>query len=232
MTRWFLAVVLGVWLAGGAHAVTISLHSYDKNYTGDAIIDGSTHWVYIGAFKLNISGYTMPKEAWCVDLKQPVASGSWNAVQKSTTPTALDDGRRADRAMGALWVNRPAATDAMGRAALQVAIWEALYDGFGADPFGSGRFRLSRVFNGTNRSSTNSAVLALAQSYLQAWGGLGVVNGTLYDAPLPGSGIRSQDFILTPDGSFQPQAIPEPATLSLMSLGLLSIGTLLKRQKQ
>ncbi len=230
MKHWFLSILVGALLAGSAHAVTISLHSYDTSFTADAIIDGSTHWVYVGAIKLNIAGYSTPKEAWCVDLKQAVASGSWDTVQKSTTPTALDDGRRADWAMGALWVNRSSATDATGRAALQLAIWEALYDGFGADPFGSGRFRLGNVFNGANRSAVNSTVAGIAQSYLQAWAGLSVLNGTLYDAPLPGSGTRSQDFILTPDGTFDPQVVPEPGTLLLMSLGLLGVGRLMKRR--
>ncbi|MEJ5251128.1 MAG: PEP-CTERM sorting domain-containing protein [Chthonomonadetes bacterium] len=224
-----ISLLVGV-LTVSTHAVTISLHSYDNAYTADAVIDGSTHWVYIGAFRLNIAGYTDPQEAWCVDLKQSVSGSAWDAVQGITLPTTLDDGRRADWAMGALWVNRPSATDAQGRAALQLAIWEALYDGYGTNPFISGRFRVDNVFNGTNRSSANSAVLAQAQSFLQAWSGLSVTNGTLFDAPLPGSGTRSQDFILTPGGNFVPQAVPEPGTLLLMSLGLLGIGRAIKRR--
>ncbi len=230
MRRWILSLAVGLVLASSASAVTISLHSYDTSYTADTVLDGSTHWVYIGAMRLNIAGDPLPKEAWCVDLKQVVASGSWDAVQKNTTATALDDGRRADWAMGALWKNRPAATDARGRAALQLAIWEALYDGFGADPFGSGRFRVTNVFNGTNRSSPDSLTLTLAQSYLQAWNGLGVLNGILYDAPLPGAGTRSQDFILTPEGGFTPQAVPEGSTLALMLPSLLGISPLLRRR--
>ncbi len=231
MMRRLLAIPLLVGvLTVSTHAVTISLHSYDNAYTADTIIDGSTHWVYIGAVRLNIAGYTGPQEAWCVDLKQNVSGSAWDAVQKLTLPASLDDGRRADWAMGTLWVNRPAATDALGRAALQLAIWEALYDGYGADPFSSGRFRVGNVFNGTNRNAINSAVLAQAQGFLQAWNGLSVANGTLFDAPLPGSGTRSQDFILTPSGGFVPQAVPEPGTLLLMSFGLLGIGKVMKRR--
>lgn len=230
MRHWFVVCVLGMLLAAQAGAVTISLHSYDTSFTADAIIDGGTHWVYIGAMRLNIAGHSLPKEAWCVDLKQAVASGTWDAVQKSTLPTALDDGRRADWAMGALWKNRPSATDARGRAALQLAIWEALYDGFGTNPFSSGRFRVANVFNGTNRSSIDSLTLSLAQSYLQAWNGLAVLNGVLYDAPLPGSGNRSQDFILTPESGFTPQVVPEGGTLSLMIAGLLGVAGAVRRR--
>lgn len=230
MKQWILILTVGFVLAANASAVTLSLHSYDNSFTADAVIDGSTHWVYIGALRLNVDGYPLPKEAWCVDLKQAVASGSWDAVQKSTSPTALDDGRRADWAMGALWINRSSAGDARGRAALQLAIWEALYDGFGADPFSSGRFRVANVFNGTNRSSIDSLTITLAQNYLQAWNGLGVLNGVLYDAPLPGDGTRSQDFILTPEGGFTPQVVPEGGTLALMLTGLLGIGGAMRRR--
>ncbi|MDW8105447.1 MAG: hypothetical protein RMK92_10590, partial [Armatimonadota bacterium] len=229
MRYWRVVWILGALFAGSAHAVTISLHSYDNSFTADAILDGSTHWVYIGAVRLNIQGYSHPQEAWCVDLRQAVASSAWDALQKNTLPSALDDGRRADWAMGALWKNRPSATDARGRAALQLAIWEALYDGFGANPFSSGRFRVANVFNGTNRSSIDSLTLSLAQSYLHAWGGLSVLNGVLYDAPLPGAGRRSQDFILTPNGDFTPQVVPEGGTLSLVITGLLALSGLAKR---
>lgn len=232
MRRWLLTSVLAMLVAASASAVTLSVHSYDNSFTADAIIDGSTHWVYIGAVRLNIVGSPLPKEAWCVDLKQVVASGSWSAVQKSTLPTALDDGRRADWAMGALWKNRSSATDTRGRAALQLAIWEALYDGFGTDPFSSGRFRVTNVFQGTNRSAHDSLTLTLAQSYLQAWGGLSVLNGVLYDAPLPGNGTRSQDFLLTPEGGFTPQVVPEGGTLSLMLAGLLGVGGALRRRER
>lgn len=134
--------------------------------------------------------------------------------------------------MGALWKNRPAATDARGRAALQLAIWEALYDGFGTNPFSSGRFRVANVFQGTNRSAIDSLTLTLAQSYLQAWGGLSVLHGVLYDAPLPGDGKRSQDFLLTPESGFTPQVVPEGGTLSLMLTGLLGIGGALRRRER
>lgn len=231
MRHWVLVLLVASVLAGSAQAVTISLHSYDNSFTADTILDGTTRWVYIGAMRLNISGYTGPQEAWCVDLKQTVANSAWNAVQKNTTPTALDDGRRADWAMGALWKNRPSATDARGRAALQLAIWEALYDGFGTNPFNSGRFRVPSVFNGTNRSSLDSLTVTIAQNYLQAWSGLSILNGTLFDAPLPGSGTRSQDFILTPGTNFVPLVVPEPHTLVLMSLGLVGIGKFLRRRE-
>jgi hypothetical protein len=61
MKRWMFLLVLGVWLAGSAQAVTISVHSYDTSFTADAVIDGSTHWVYIGAVKLNIDGEPLPE---------------------------------------------------------------------------------------------------------------------------------------------------------------------------
>lgn len=231
MRRMALALLTGLMLMGRVSAATISVHSYDTAFTVDAVLDGSTYWIYTGAVRLNISGYSAPQEAWCVDLRQTVASTAWNAVQKSTLPTALDDGRRVDRAMGVLWKNYSSATTPQHRAALQIAIWEALYDGLTSNPFSTGRFRAPSVFQGTNRSLSAPSVLALAQSYLNTWGGTEVLNGVLFDAPLPGSGTRSQDFLLTPPAGFQPVVVPEGGTLALTIPGLLAVaGGLLRRR--
>jgi hypothetical protein len=53
----------------------------------------------------------------------------------------------------------------------------------------------------------------------------------VFDAPLPGSGKRSQDFLLTPDSGFVPLVVPESSTLSLMALGLLGAGGMLRPRK-
>lgn len=232
MRRMALALLTGLLLVGRVSAATISVQSYDTAFTMDAVLDGSTYWVYTGAFRLNISGYSNPQEAWCVDLRQTVASTSWNAVQKSTLPTALDDNRRADRAMGVLWKNLSSVTTPKDRAALQIAIWEALYDGLTSDPFSTGRFRAPKVFQGTNRNQLDSSVLTLAQSYLNTWGGIEVLNGVLFDAPLPGSGTRSQDFLLSPPSGFQPLVVPEGGTLALTIPGLLAVAGSLLRQRR
>lgn len=223
MKQLFLVLVAAAVLATSAHAVTITLNSYDNDVTATVNVDGATKYVYAGAFYVSIDG-NGPKQAWCVDLVQNVVS-SWQAVQKTTLPNALVDGaRRPDYAMGVLWKNLTVAQDSseVKHAALQLAIWEALYDGTSINLSG-GRFKVSSVSNNT--------VLGLAQSYLQTWGGIGIINGTLLEAPPPGTGTNSQDLILTPPGNFDPQVIPENTTFLLMGLGLVAIGGVLVRQR-
>lgn len=222
MKQLLLVLVAAAVLATSAQAVTVTLIRYDDDVTAWVSLDGTQKNVYAGAFDVKING-SSPQQAWCIDVYQNLVS-PWEATQKTTVPNALGDARRPDYAMGVLWKNLSVAHDSseVKHAALQLAIWEALYDGTHIN-FGDGRFQVSRVSNDT--------VLTLAETYLQNWGGISIINGTLLEAPPPGTGTKSQDLILTPPPNFDPQVIPENTTFPLMGLGLVAVGGALLRQR-
>lgn len=168
MKQLLLVLVAAAVLATSAHAVTVQVEflSSDTAVYGKVIADGTeTPYIWIGAFSVNVGG-AGPVQAWCADVEQLIPSWhKWTAEKEQTTPGALDyPDRRADFGMGVLWANKDiaAATNndaAKKRAALQLAIWESLYDGtsFNLD---DGRFKVSWL---------SVDVKETAKTYLQNW---------------------------------------------------------------
>jgi PEP-CTERM motif len=163
--------------------------------------------VYAG--ELTWTGLDTNFYSYCIDL--------WNYVQPQQAVSILDNDPSTDRDNKAAWLFNTFAsgihTSSSGQAramaaGLQLAIWETIADA--SLNLGAGAFTASWA-------STDA--LGFANQFLQALGGANY-NGstaTLLDAA-PGKG---QDQIAR---------VPEPTTLLLVGLGLLSTGSGLRRR--
>lgn len=204
------------WTGLGKYAaIKVSLNG--TNYNG---VGGEINWQFIGPTP---TGYNSTFYGYCVDLKNSLKDPQTVAIKSTDVLSPPDAGVLAsgpyvqDAGKRAAWlfnnyapvINGPGGTGT-DAAALQVAIWEALYD---ATPdLSTGAFRLLN-------QSTNTAVTSKAIAILTDWwsagpgGTFGTSAATWLDAPL-GAG---QDQII-------PMPVPEPTTIILLGAGLLALG--------
>jgi hypothetical protein len=191
-----------------------------------------------------IDGLTF--EAYCVDILGPIFDPGTPQPPATfdATAGAMQDWNKYTDAQDnagsyAAWLyNEYAATNAaidvntdlgqVSRTALQMAIWNVLYD---ADfTVESGAFRVSDV------SQDDDKVRAVANTYLAALD-LNQVVARQANA----TWLQLQDCSVTPcrdvqdfvgPGAIQPAPVPEPATMSLFAVGLGAMGVRRRRPRQ
>jgi len=175
-------------------------------------------WVYAGELEWQWAGGGSPFYTYCVDANHWTLNSQDVTVQPSsalTTPGVTDAGGKAAWLVNnfAPWVHSSGSGD--DAAALQVAIWTALYDS--GSTLNSGPFKLL---------SANSYITTHAQSYLSA----------LYSAPGGGYYSSSALFLDAPAGYGQDQmpipTIPEPATLLLFGGGIGCLVARIRRRSK
>ena len=183
-------------------------------------------------------------EAYCVDIITPVLDSSEGLPEAGGTYSATADvnmsgwsdptGITSDLDAGrkAAWLYNRFAPEisldpslTLERTALQIALWEALYD-TGADAsFGAGVFYVAQGYEPiANRANEylaelvlNSAAVATADA---AWLQLSFTNAN-------GTDIDAQDFI-GPLGSTTP--VPEPSAGLLLGMGAMSLAAFRSRR--
>jgi hypothetical protein len=149
--------------------------------------------------------------AYCVDLLHQVQDDQFVTIGSSTDlagPLYTEDaGDKGAWLFNTYAAAVHAAQSGIQAAALQIAIWEALYDS------------TPNLAGGNIRMIAAGPVLAQANAYLSA----------LYASPYVGS---TSTLLFASNGQSQiTNQVPEPATLVLLGLGLFGAGFGLRRRK-
>ncbi|MCE9557630.1 MAG: PEP-CTERM sorting domain-containing protein [Armatimonadetes bacterium] len=184
-------------------AVSSNASLYDVKFLGTGAgksvgitINGSNKTVFAGKlnFKKNPSGPSF--QTVCADLGVSISGGAVYGVTSSFSNVGTTAVKKAGNIVGASFNSANSNDDA---AALQLAVWEALYDGASAPSFSSGNFK----------TSASSSVKTKATAY---YAKISQAGNALY-------------LKATPTGSGQSQltAVPEPAALASLGLGLALI---------
>jgi hypothetical protein len=222
-----MAVVAGAWLAtppaaladeidflGLGHASTVSI----GGVRAGTFWAGELNWQWVGTAP---EGFAQAFYGYCADVSQNLGDPQMVTVRSSDgfTNGAFEGGARAawlvnEYAAGIRAMGSGAAANTMA-AALQVAIWEAMYD---ASPsLAGGNFHLTG-------SSLTSAVRTQAEVYLSA---LYTATGAAYNTSI----ATILDVVAPNRGQDQIVArVSEPSTLLLMGVALLAFARRARRQ--
>ena len=200
-----LVTLFGTALAGSAQAIDLTFAgmSLPNALTASISVNGSSFTsVYAGQLKFTSSSGSL--STYCADALSFLNSSSHSYTTSSLT---LTPDTNLGKAATILSNNQAGALTAAQQAGLQLAIWEALYDGGTTFDASGAKFQAKGV---------SSEVLGFASSYY----------GSYCD---PASNPVTHFGTNQSGGQSQMTAVPEPMTVAALGLGSL---VLLRRRKR
>jgi hypothetical protein len=238
-TKYLLLIFLGLLATSIANATPLTLNSKDK-FSVAINFDSGAYWVNAGKMDISLSGFS--NSAFCIEIGPSAGSGEIT----TENPSDYWD-NYGNNGLYAAWLvdqynpmfgySKEGLSEQVAYAALQIAIWETIYDFDGQTHSGS-------IFS--SYSSLNTS-----EEQLLAWVTASQYGENLEDKMKDGSIIEDfsgkykifvADFDKSNnthgginDGTRQElliaSPVPEPATMLLFGIGLLGISAVGRKKR-
>ena len=216
-------ITVGGWAVGSGDLIAVS-GTYALNTTAARFTGNVTAFTGPELSASSFVDSTSQLFAYCYDLGETLGGNTYTAVFGTNPPTAFGVTQSTLAFLGAVnayiaggdaydWLRASTASLA---AAIQIGLWETLYDNGGAFDLTTGNFRAAGVAAGTQAELNN--ILALL-------GTSNALNSALV-MTLHTTGQNAQDVIT---GYRPPLRIPEPGSLSLLGLAAAAAGVMRRR---